>query len=263
MSIINLQKLDTEKKAYIYGFMCADGSITLPSRVRIGLAQSDAEYLEMFASLVSDPPMTVKRITRKRGTLEATWDLFNKTLAQQFISHGCVPNKTFVIKGPRSVESTQIRHFIRGYLDGDGSVGVTRKGDFFLSFSGNHYMLEWIAGQFRSIYYSETKPHRDRNVAGLNYDKKPAQEFAKWIYTNAKYYMKRKYEIAQKYMWKELPTVNFWSTYEQEILVKNSGQKQIAELRLLLPNRVEREIRRKAKELGCEIRRTYSCAKER
>ena len=67
-----------------------------------------------------------------------------------------------------------------------------------------------------------------------------------------------KYDIAQKYMWEDLPTVNFWSTEEQETLIRYSGKKQIAELRQLLPDRVEREIRRKAKELGCEIKKTHN-----
>ena len=50
----------------------------------------------------------------------------------------------------------------------------------------------------RSVYYSETKPHKDRNVAGLKYDKKPAQEFAKWIYQDANNFMERNIRICGK-----------------------------------------------------------------
>jgi hypothetical protein len=36
--------------------------------------------------------------------------------------HGCVPNKSLILKFP-TINEGLISHFIRGYFDGDGTVG--------------------------------------------------------------------------------------------------------------------------------------------
>lgn len=39
------------------------------------------------------------------------------------ISHGCIPQKSLILKFPE-ISKELIPHFIRGYFDGDGSVGI-------------------------------------------------------------------------------------------------------------------------------------------
>lgn len=38
------------------------------------------------------------------------------------IKHGCIPNKSLKLKFPTTVPDKLIRHFVRGYFDGDGSI---------------------------------------------------------------------------------------------------------------------------------------------
>lgn len=41
---------------------------------------------------------------------------------QMVISHGCFPNKSLILDFPKTVPGKLIRHFLRGYSDGDGTI---------------------------------------------------------------------------------------------------------------------------------------------
>jgi hypothetical protein len=45
-----------------------------------------------------------------------------KEICDQLISHGCVPNKSLILEFPTTVPNELIRHFMRGYSDGDGCI---------------------------------------------------------------------------------------------------------------------------------------------
>ena len=50
----------------------------------------------------------------------------NKIISEWLISKGCIPNKTLSIKFPQ-VPSQYLADFIRGCMDGDGSIGMYKK----------------------------------------------------------------------------------------------------------------------------------------
>lgn len=41
--------------------------------------------------------------------------------------HGCVPNKSLILKFPTTLPNELVNDFIRGYFDGDGSVYINNK----------------------------------------------------------------------------------------------------------------------------------------
>ena len=45
--------------------------------------------------------------------------------------HGCVPNKSFILRRP-NIEEGLIRHFVRGYFDGDGCVSFNKELDNYI-----------------------------------------------------------------------------------------------------------------------------------
>jgi hypothetical protein len=129
--------IDTESKAYWLGFMFADGCIIRRpygvSGIQVGLNIKDKNHLEKFKKdLGSNHPLYEKG---KKLTPFGVCDMIylcvaRVGLAQQLISHGCIPNKTLVLKYPNrsSLPEELDRHFIRGYFDADGCISCSDTG---------------------------------------------------------------------------------------------------------------------------------------
>jgi hypothetical protein len=121
--------IDTEVKAYLLGLIFADGTVTTKkgnrqSQIVISLQEEDGYILELFKNIVekniiiSNPPAVQKRNFKKRAIISATSDI----LAQDLYNLGCKPNKTFVGINFPDIPEEMKRHFIRGFLDGNGSI---------------------------------------------------------------------------------------------------------------------------------------------
>lgn len=119
------EKIDSEPKAYILGFLFADGNISLDkSMVRIRLAERDGEILEKIAKeLKITKPLSLKNY-HQYPSLELAF--YGKKTCEDLIRLGCVCAKSDKIVFP-DLRKDLIPHFIRGYFDGDGSIGLNIK----------------------------------------------------------------------------------------------------------------------------------------
>lgn len=65
-------------------------------------------------------------------------------MCNDLISHGCVPNKSLILKPPK-IDNELINHFIRGYFDGDGCVSFNSKTKVYaVCILGTKEILEYI-----------------------------------------------------------------------------------------------------------------------
>ena len=116
--------IDTEDKSYWLGFFYADGYVRdrkncSESRLKLGI--KDLSHLEKFKkTLDSDNEILIKE---KLAILA----LNTKRFTEHLINKGCYQKKTFTIKFPYFLDKHLIRHFIRGYFDGDGSISESKK----------------------------------------------------------------------------------------------------------------------------------------
>ena len=51
--------------------------------------------------------------------------LFCKKIFDDLISHGCCQNKSLIKSAPIGIPNELMRHFIRGYFDGNGSIAYS------------------------------------------------------------------------------------------------------------------------------------------
>lgn len=115
--------LDTQEKAYFLGFLMADGyNNEKRGVIEVSCSEKDKEILEKLSGLIkSSKPI---RFVESKGIKSYRIDLCSKRLSQKLVELGCMQNKTFKIKFPELKENL-IRHFIRGYFDGDGCISYT------------------------------------------------------------------------------------------------------------------------------------------
>jgi intein-encoded DNA endonuclease-like protein len=118
------KKIDSEDKAYLLGFLYADGNVC-KNVMQICLHSKDIEVLEYFKNSLKSN----HKIVNDRGYKR--FRIGNEELISDLNKLGVIERKTFDIKFPNSkiLPEYLIRHFIRGYFDGDGSINysITKK----------------------------------------------------------------------------------------------------------------------------------------
>lgn len=115
--------VDTEESAYWLGFIAADGAVTEQNHMCVSLAQKDEEHLKRLrASLDSTHPIPTYHYpgTGFRGGPRAQYTIYSPEMVQDLGQFGVVPNKTRSLTWPSRLYPSMWRHFIRGYVDGDG-----------------------------------------------------------------------------------------------------------------------------------------------
>lgn len=127
--------VDTEHKAYWLGFLMADGCIYAGSgkasyRLQINLSDIDKRHLEKLnKDLSSDYTVITKNIKNKKTlkTYTCCQLKINCTkLCKSLMKLGVVPRKSIICKMP-ILRNDLIRHYLRGYFDGDGCITGNKK----------------------------------------------------------------------------------------------------------------------------------------
>ena len=128
--------IDTEEKAYWLGFLYADGCvmerINLKTQKRkggsisVGLCQEDKKHLDKLqSSLNSNVPIRTKTSTTADKEFKSCeLNLYSVKMVEDLIDKGCVPRKSLILTFPSEevVPDELLFHFIRGYIDGDGTL---------------------------------------------------------------------------------------------------------------------------------------------
>lgn len=142
--------IDTEDKAYFLGLMYSDGYVTGNS-IGIALKSDDRHILEKFLECM-DSNAIIRTYTNngyggKYNPTEYCRVLIrNQHLRDTLVNHGVMPNKSLKLLPP-NIRDDLIRHFIRGFMDGDGSIYTCGK-DNAVSFTGTTDMLNYIGDFF-------------------------------------------------------------------------------------------------------------------
>lgn len=214
-------KIDNENKAYFLGFMWADGYINSSPidnekpkniySIEITLQLRDKEILEKFRSELQTPrPLKedlsttgIRKFPRCRLAVNSQhmWNTLN--------NYGCTPRKSLTEKFPNEsifIESDKyskedlIRHFIRGYFDGDGCVSWANKEHTIpnIQLLGTYEFLTTALTYFPEGLRDLTIRHNHNNpgevIRFVNTSNSKAKKFLHYIYKNSTIYLTRKYE---------------------------------------------------------------------
>lgn len=200
------EKIDTEEKAYWLGFMFADGYIVDYSnrygedKFGMTLHSKDVSSLEAFKkSIQATNPIT--DVSYNGRTLRRIIMSSQKTV-NDLISHGCVKQKSLILKPPIGVPDELLHHFIRGFFDGDGSLYWNKSyfqahegwntPSYSICITSTKEMVEWliqILGDGK-IYKEERREKTFYFKLGGNIK---VRHFCKYIHKDATIFMERKY----------------------------------------------------------------------
>lgn len=222
------EKIDREDKAYWLGFLYADGCIypikknekIKAMQLDIALQDKDVDVLEKLkVSLDTNVPIKEKVVNLKGKKHNCVRVRINNTkLCRDLISLGCTPNKSLSLKFPKDlIPKELIRHFIRGYFDGDGCISFSRgkkldkrNGKSYeycsasVSFIGTEdftSVLVNILSQ-HDIFFKNNKHHNSGKAFEIRlYSNSQLLSFYNFLYSNSSIFMKRKKDKFEEFFY--------------------------------------------------------------
>ena len=190
--------VNTEEKAYFLGFLYADGyNNTDRNSVALSLKEDDKEILIRLNNLLQ-PSKPLRYVEYKTTNSANQYRLViaNKHISKRLVELGCGKAKTYSLIFPseKQVPKYLVRHFVRGYFDGDGWVG--KKAITVVSTLNFCNSLAEILNQELNVnsYIRARFPERKNNIRQLEINHKQARTFLKWIYNDSTIYLQRKYD---------------------------------------------------------------------
>jgi len=116
------ENIDTPEKAYVLGFIYADGNVK-GNRLKIALWDKDRELLERFSAAMGfNGPLGREEKTRPNRSDMCVLNVFGRTFCNHLKDKGVMENKVHRIQLPTFLPDDLLRHFVLGYFDGDGSI---------------------------------------------------------------------------------------------------------------------------------------------
>lgn len=126
---VNDSFLDVSGKtqSWFVGLIAADGNLYKQKESHSGMiniSQSGDEGLKLV-QFIKNLIYTNSKISENKTTHQMAYRLSftSKPIFDHLIDFGITPNKTKVLEFPL-IENLDIKSFLRGYFDGDGSVGI-------------------------------------------------------------------------------------------------------------------------------------------
>jgi hypothetical protein len=181
---------------WLIGLLAADGWIT---KNNIGLSQS-GEHGEKLVNYVKNIigyggiVYTSTTINELAYSINFTSNKFVKILE----NYNIINNKSLTYKLPELNTEDELRSFTRGYIDGDGSIGVYDNGKGYkslvISFVGTKEFIDAISESL-PIRYSNKLDKKRNNCWELRWYGKKAYEFGSWLYKNKNLFMSNKFII--------------------------------------------------------------------
>jgi predicted transcriptional regulator len=209
------ENIDSEAKAYWLGFIYADGSVSKTSprgkaetnRLSINISAKDIHLLHTFAAEIEAKTLKIVKYIPKKTyseNLMSRLDINSTKLCSDLKKHGVFRNKTGRLLFPTNLDKGLVRHFIRGFFDGNGSystskttvgnIGITANEKFLLGIQ-NVLITECNLNATKLYSY----PKKTCDIKDLRYGGRlQLQRIYSYFYDGATIFLERKRSVFEK-----------------------------------------------------------------
>lgn len=197
--------INSEGKAYFLGLMFSDGNISGKNN-KINISSNDKDLIQTCKKLLkADNP-----IYHYKNSFLLT--IGNYNLHKSLNNLGVLPRKSWKELSIPPIPKKMIRHFVRGFYDGDGCFFLDKR-------QNNKYIYLCASLSCRSYQFSQQikemlEKRLNISFHKLRFDSKgenkgsyqlclsrkaDVKKFTKYLYRNSNYYLKRKHNIVKKF----------------------------------------------------------------
>ena len=205
------EKIDKPEKAYLLGFITADGCVYNGSnktsfRFQMNLKESDSYVLDFLQKEIeSDYKIQFKEVAfNKSGkkSRSALLKINSTAFCKDLISLNVVPRKSMKESIPlKKIPKEFLRYFVLGYFDGDGSISYTKSSPH-ISILGSKKMCEQLNKIFvdngidQNVFFD-----RNKKIFGLRINNtKNKIKLYNFLYKDHVFFLKRKKEIFDSFV---------------------------------------------------------------
>lgn len=201
------ENIDNEEKAYWLGFLYADGCVRFHKKrsghLKLKLKQSDKKWIEKFNLClnstypIKDGMEILKHNNKEYKCFYSVVNIYNTKMVKDLYNLGCMNNKTQKIRLPE-LNIELMRHFIRGYFDGDGCISKMSVGYncYGLSIVSNTNFILDVKKHLEDIFDANFSYKQNKKYSVLIIsDRENRENFYHYIYKNSTIYLERKKKI--------------------------------------------------------------------
>jgi hypothetical protein len=199
---------------WLIGLLAADGCVY---KNTIKLSQSGPTGYSIISHITKllDYKNPIGKHNPKNGNTSYNITISSKEMIDDIGKFGIIPQKTKSYKLPEILEENNFKNFIRGYIDGDGCVGIYDNG------SGSEYLQVSVVGTKNFIHALQSRILLKNNkilekggVFELRYTGETAIVFLNWLYSDIETFKSHKYELFKSYI--DNFTPKKWSIYNKK-----------------------------------------------
>ena len=237
-------KIETELQAYLLGFYASDGNINEKRKTfRIHLQKQDSEIVYLYKDVISPDARTFavrEHKTTGRNGKEITAhesfgvDITSSELCNDLVNLHIGYNKSYSDLHIPNIPQELIRHFIRGYFDGDGCFTIWLsqekgksdrvRGKFDICAKSASILNEFI--KFFSLHDVKLNLNylkRDDMYRITTSSRKEVQKIYNILYKDSYFYLSRKFNKFDHYVNTEVTQLIAEYRNAQEVNVNESN----------------------------------------
>lgn len=202
-------KLWSTEMAYFLGFFCADGHLdTSRNTIYIQLHRKDDYILKSFHNFFNyNGPLYYRP-----NSNSVQFNIYSKEITKDLMNFGLTRHKSQELKWIEQIPDQYVSHFVRGYFDGDGHVGLAQAHNpndkkLVVKLVSTLPFIQRLKLEFEKHYGTECGSIKDNSsyyelvYTGSNHTK----SFLDWIYKDSteETRLKRKFDIYNEFINKE------------------------------------------------------------
>ena len=192
--------IDTEIKAYALGLLYSDGWNSNINTIGIQLQDGDQSVLDVInADMCSNRKIVKKSLHSKNSKWKDSYllSITNKHMSEQLKSLGLMPNKNFKLRLPTCLNEEMMRHFLRGYFDGDAHFHIN-EGCYWISMGCNKEFCNDLISYVNQKFNLNSKLYHRKDTEAVVWEligKLNILSFMEYLYEGSTVYIQRKYNI--------------------------------------------------------------------
>jgi len=224
-----------ELQAWILGLYASDGCVD--KHGRISIAQSGGAGYKIIKYLCDIFGIDYKHIIPCKTKRKISYNIsFNSVkLLKIFSEYNIIRNKTYTFYFPNILEYPYIRDFLRGYIEGDGCITISKNKQGYKYLSTSFVGTKKFIAQCQGIVPIKGGIcSKGKNTQEIRWYGKKAIEFCRWVYAKEELYKSYKYynykNYEENHNYQEVKYHNIRAEVKKRLLVGMSVNNIIKEI---------------------------------
>jgi len=183
--------IDSEEKAYILGFIFADGNV-YKNRIKIEISNIDKDILILISNQIYNQDLV--KYSKKNNKDYCSLSIYSENIKNDLAKYSCVSNKSKILIFP-NINEIYYKHFIRGLIDGDGFISLKTKTIGLLATNNINQYIKSILNKLNISCFIVKAYKQDINILNELRVKKQDSiiKLINYLYDNSTIFINRKY----------------------------------------------------------------------